>query len=303
MKNGVVSFRRESILKYSFGLLSYSYIPRDGLHLSTVSFSCNNGFSLVGHSVATCMANSEWNVPLPRCKVILCKFIQLNILNIGLPKTDLVSDQMKTFENAFLSSLATYSLNAQPSQNYLGCNDQANILNAQSDVKLDLLFAFNIREKSPLEDVYKTFLNNTIMNFPIDANKTHVAVLVVSSETILKFTGTAGEANVLNGNPSSVSGNWEVLVENINMMFEAGLQGERRAAKRMAVIVNDRLLSATNEKRLMAATKRNKELNVKSLVLSKEDVPLCIRRMAAEIIPLNTIDEFRTFVIYTSPSI
>ena len=224
-------------------------------------------------------------------------------LNLGLPEVHLATDQIKKFESIFFASFATLSRNAQPDKNFLGYNDQANVLIAQSDVKLDLLFAFCIREGSLLEDAYKTFLNNTIRNFPLDAEKTHVAVLVFSGKTIWKFSGSANQANVLKGNPSFVSDTWEVLVENINMMFEAGLQGEPRAAKRVALIWVDRLPFLTNATCLKAAHKRREQMNVKSIVISTIDVPQFMKNMTSDYIKLNTTDAFHAFVKYTSPSI
>ena len=65
LKNGSISTRRQIDFAYINGTLEY--IDRRPHYLSTASFSCNHGFTLVGHSVATCMANSKWNVPLPKC--------------------------------------------------------------------------------------------------------------------------------------------------------------------------------------------------------------------------------------------
>ena len=91
--------------------------------------------------------------------------------NVGLPKADfdLVKNQIATFENKFLRPLATYSRNAQPDENMLEEHDR---LDAQSDVKLDLLLAFNIHSGTPYEDAYELFRNKIIMNFPIEAEKT-----------------------------------------------------------------------------------------------------------------------------------
>ena len=65
LRNGTVSTREQ--IKLAYKDRAYLYIDRRPQYLSTASFSCSSGFTLVGHSVATCMANSKWNVPLPKC--------------------------------------------------------------------------------------------------------------------------------------------------------------------------------------------------------------------------------------------
>ncbi|XP_065836870.1 uncharacterized protein [Oscarella lobularis] len=75
-KNGNVLVRKQFIFdctKFE-ETTSYAHISdKRREYLTTVSFSCNRGFTLVGHSVATCMANRIWNVPPPRCSVIVFK--------------------------------------------------------------------------------------------------------------------------------------------------------------------------------------------------------------------------------------
>ena len=197
--------------------------------------------------------------------------------------------------------LATYSRNAQPDENLLGRHDRSDVLDAQSDVKLDLLFAFNIAERSPLEEVYKKFVNNTIMNFPIDAEKTRVAVLVLMNGTIWKFVGTPNQTDLLEGNPHNISENLEEFRENINEMFETGLGSEPRVAKRVAVIVNEKLPRVANQQRALAALQRYNQLNVKSLHISTRDLPHFMEP-TADFIEFNTADDFHTFVNYSSPS-
>ena len=69
LKNGTVSTRKQARYTYLNGNIRPHQIDRRPQYLSTASFSCNSGFTLVGYSVATCMANSKWNVPLPNCTV------------------------------------------------------------------------------------------------------------------------------------------------------------------------------------------------------------------------------------------
>ncbi|XP_065846692.1 uncharacterized protein [Oscarella lobularis] len=278
LKNGSISTRRQIDFAYINGTLEY--IDRRPHYLSTASFSCNHGFTLVGHSVATCMANSKWNVPLPKC----------------LLETNLVKDPVEAFTKKFLLPLATYSRNAQPDKNFLGRHDRSDVLRAQSDVKLDLLFAFNIREKSSLNEVYKTFVNSTITNFPIDAEKTRAAVLVLTKETIWKFVGTPNQTEE---NPHNISENLEEFRESINVMFETALGGEPRDARRVAVIVSEQIPRVTNRQRALAALERYEQLNVKSLHISTRDLPHYMEP-TTDFIEFHTTDEFHAFVNYSS---
>ena len=218
-----------------------------------------------------------------------------------MPETNSVKHQIATFENKFLLPLATYSRNAQPDENLLGRHDRSDVLDAQSDVKLDLLFAFNIGERSPLEKVYKKFVNNTIMNFPIDTEKTRVAVLVLMNGTIWKFVGTPNQTDVLEGNPHNISENLEEFMENINLMFETGLGSEPRDAKRVALIVSEQLPRVANQQRALAALLRYGQLNVKSLIISTRDLPHYMEP-TADFIEFHTAHDFHTFVNYSSPS-
>ena len=56
------------------------------------------------------------------------------------------------------------------------------------------------------------------------------------------------------------------------MMFEAGLHGEPRDAKRVTLIVSERLLLVANKQRSFAALQRLEQLNVKSFVISTRDL-------------------------------
>ncbi|XP_065826712.1 uncharacterized protein [Oscarella lobularis] len=282
LRNGTVSTREQ--IKLAYKDRAYLYIDRRPQYLSTASFSCSSGFTLVGHSVATCMANSKWNVPLPKC----------------LPETDdVVKDQIATFDNKFLLPLATYSRNAQPDENLLGRHDRSDVLDAQSDVKLDLVLAFSIREESLLEGVYKIFVHNMIMNFPIDAEKTRVAGFVLMNGTIRKFV--SHHADFIEENPHNISESFEEFMENINLMFETGLGEKPRDTKRVAIIVSEKFLEVANQQRALAAQQRYKLLNVKSLHISMRDLPHFVDP-TADFIEFNTTNDFYAFLNYSNPT-
>ena len=245
--------------------------------------------------------------------------------NAGLPKADfdLVKNQIATFENKFLLPLATYSRNAQPDENMLEEHDR---LDAQSDVKLDLLLAFNIHSETPYEDAYELFRNKTIMNFPIEAEKTRVAVLVFDNVSTWNFipgkkteaekkratviyynTGTWGKihdeiADTITRAPFNRSETYEEFTDKINLMFEKGIGGKPRDAKRAAVIVHGKYPLIHNKQRALAAKKRFKQLNVKAIHISTQEMSLPHNIPSMDLIVFNITKHFRNFVNYSSPS-
>ena len=62
----IVSFEVIECFELS-GSLENGIVSGMEYYLSTRRFSCNSGFALVGYRFATCMANFEWSVPLPKC--------------------------------------------------------------------------------------------------------------------------------------------------------------------------------------------------------------------------------------------
>ena len=173
------------------------------------------------------------------------------------------------------------------------------MLDAQSDVKLDLVLAFSIREGSLLEEVYKIFVHKMIMNFPIDAEKTRVAGFVLMNGTIRKFV--SHHVDFIEENPHNISENFEEFMENINLMFQTGLGGKPRDTKRVAVIVSEKFLEIANQQRALAAQQRYKLLNVKSLHISMRDLPHFVEP-TAEFIEFNTTNNFYEFLNYSNPS-
>ena len=242
--------------------------------------------------------------------------------NAGLPKADfdLVKNQIATFENKFLLPLATYSRNAQPDENMLEEHDR---LDAQSDVKLDLVLAFNIHSGNPYEDAYEIFRNKIIMNFPIEAEKTRVAVLVFDNVSMWSFipgrktkkiarlvlnsdgTGdfiSEDVADTLTQAPFNDSETYEEFTDKINLMFEKGIGGKPRDAKRAAVIVHGKYPVIRNKQRALAAKKRFKQLNVKAIHISTQEMSFPHNIPSTDLIVFNITKHFRKFVNYSSPS-
>ena len=226
----------------------------------------------------------------------------MNILNAGLPKTKVAKDQIAAFKNNFLLPLATYSRSAQPLKNLnlFGTRDNFVVLDAQSDVNLDLLFTFFINYRSPLRDLYETFLHKIISYFPVDAEKTREAALVLINDTMWKLVPTPSK--ILHPRKTTrVSEHLEEFLEVIIEMFQAGLGGEREA-KRAAVFVIERYPMVANKQRALAALERYLTLNVKTFVISTLDLPHYMEQMTTNIIKLNTTEQFSTFLNYASPS-
>ncbi|XP_004066256.3 beta-2-glycoprotein 1 [Oryzias latipes] len=44
----------------------------DTVYLSTINYTCNEGYTLDGSSTAVCQANGTWSTPAPECKAVSC---------------------------------------------------------------------------------------------------------------------------------------------------------------------------------------------------------------------------------------
>ena len=85
-------------------------------------------------------------------------------------------------------------------------------------------------------------------------------------------------ADTITRAPFNDSETYEEFTDKINLMFEKGIGGKPRDAKRAAVIVHAKYPLIVNKQRALAAKKRFKQLNV------------------------NITKHFRKFVNYSSPS-
>ena len=213
----------------------------------------------------------------------------------------MAKEQITTFKRNFLLPLTTYSRNAQPVENLFFKRDDFVRLDSQSDVKLDLLFAFFINYRSPRGKLYETFVESTTAIFPVDAGTTRAAALVLINDSMWKFVGTPSET-ARSRKMTIASDHFEEFLEEIIRMFEEGLNGNRRDAKRTAVFVIERFPAITNMQRALAALQRYVHLEVKSSVISTGDLPCYMEQITSDVIKLKSTDEFGTFVNYTSPS-